>query len=376
MTQTTASESTHATLSSWHADKPVIGLMGEFSSGKSTLLNFLLSQDVATTKVTATPLPPIWFTYSKTPFAIGLRRDGGSEEVDMQDPEIDFRGTYLAIRQGIDIPALERCDIIDAPGISDPDLGKNALRFLQPHFDFVIWCTGASQAWRQTDKAAYEKLAKATKANSILVVTRIDKLRSPKDREKVLKRVRAETGDMFGGIVGLQTPKAAAIAPEDRSDAAESAWVKSGGHDFVTAFETALAALPAKPKPKSRAKPSAKPSAKSTATPAKPTQKGASADKTSKPGKPNTDAGQTPAARLVQSLEDIKTMPEIGRYCLQIDHLIASIACEPSSQKQGTKVSLACSQIEANGMDIERLVSQIGRELDAFSTGEAIRLDI
>jgi len=202
MSLPSASEETHAVMSTWTQDKPVVGLMG--------------------------------------------RDDGTVEDVDMSDPDINFRGTYLAIRRGVDSETLKRCDIIDAPGISDPDLGKNALRFLQPYFDFVIWCTGASQAWRQTDKAAFEKLAKTTRTNSVLVVTRIDKLRTLKDREKVLKRVTSETRDLFGDIVGLQTTKAAAVPLAERGEVDASAWVKTGGFDFMNAFDGALSKIPAK----------------------------------------------------------------------------------------------------------------------------------
>jgi len=236
----TASEVTHAVMREWRTSKPVVGLMGEFSSGKSTLLNFILQQEIATTKVTATPLPPIWFTYSDEPFAHGLREDGTIDELDLTDTRADYRETYLAMRRGLDCAALQECDIVDCPGISDPDLGKAALRFLQSYFDFVIWCTGASQAWRQTDKVAFEKLAKSTRDHSILVVTRIDKLRNATDRDKVMKRVRAETSDLFGYVLPLATPKASAVALQDRNAALGGAWVETGGFDFATAFATAV----------------------------------------------------------------------------------------------------------------------------------------
>lgn len=360
MSYPAACEDTHATMNTWRMEKPVVGLMGEFSSGKSTLLNFLLAQDVATTKVTATPLPPIWFTYSETPYSVGLLPDGSVEDVDMADPQVDFRGTYLAIRRGVESAALKRCDIIDAPGISDPDLGKNALRFLQPYFDFVIWCTGASQAWRQTDKAAFEKLAKSTRDNSILVITKIDKLRSPKDRAKVLKRVSAETGALFASIVALQTTKAAAVPSSDRVDTTESPWVVTGGFDFTTALDSALSAIQprAKTAPKAQIDKSAKKLAKSATKPTTTTAE-------------KTDT----ATMLIQSLEAIKIMPENDRHCHQIDHLIASIHCEKSEQKRRAPLPTACSQVEFDELDIERLLSQIGRELHAFKDGDSIRLD-
>lgn len=351
-----ATEHTQAVMNTWRQDRPVVGLMGEFSSGKSTLLNFILGADVATTKVTATPLPPIWFTYSDAPFTLGLRDDGSLEEIDIADPDIDFRGTYLAIRRGLDSAALEGCDIIDAPGISDPQLGKNALRFLQPYFDFVFWCTSASQAWRQTERAAFDKLAKSTKENSILVVTRLDKLRSDKDRAKVMKRVDNEASALFGSMIGLQTTKATAIPLEARTDDTGSSWVATGGHGFFAAFENALSE--ASPK---RGK----------------TQKATASIVSSNAGEVY-DAPQQddPADILRIALKTLKTKPENSHHCRQIDHLIAAIPCDLSEQKRSRKILRACSQIDEDGLELERLISQIGSELSSFGTSDSVRLDI
>lgn len=237
-----ANAQTHQVMAGWSSGKPVAALMGEFSSGKSTLLNFLLGEEVATTKVTATPLPPIWFTHSETEFVTALREDGSEVEVELGDPAINYRETYLAIRVGHPSDALKTCDIIDTPGLSDPDLPKDALRFLHRYFSFAIWCTAAAQAWRQTEKAAYEKLAARTKENSILVITRADKLRYAKDEAKVFKRVHGETHEMFGEVVVLKTPKAAEVAEADRTDAEDGAWVETGGFGFFKCLDAAIKA--------------------------------------------------------------------------------------------------------------------------------------
>lgn len=363
-----ASEDTRAVMKTWTQDKPVVGLMGEFSSGKSTLLNFLIAQDVATTKVTATPLPPIWFTHSDTPFSQGLRDDGTVEDVDTSDPDINFRGTYLAIRRGVNSETLKRCDIIDAPGISDPDLGKNALRFLQSYFDFVIWCTGASQAWRQTDKAAFEKLAKTTQTNSILVVTRIDKLRTLKDREKVLKRVTSETRDLFSDVVGLQTTKAAAVPLHERDENPANAWVKTGAFGFLAAFDCSLSKV--HPKAIKAAKTKTTGSADNLHKNSAKTGQGAAKIDSAEAQEVN------PADALIKSLEAIRIKPENDPYCLQIDHLIASIKSDHTNQKHGAMMPHVCSQVDSDELETERLISQIERERLAFRNGGRIRLDI
>ena len=46
-------------LAQWSMRKPVIALMGEFSAGKSTLLNLLVGRNILPTQVTATRMPPV-----------------------------------------------------------------------------------------------------------------------------------------------------------------------------------------------------------------------------------------------------------------------------------------------------------------------------
>lgn len=349
-----ASADTHAVLQTWQAGKPVIGVMGEFSSGKSTLLNFMLDRDLAHTQVTATPLPPIWFTQSQTAFTKGLRADGTLEDIDLDDSQVDFRANYLAIYRGINTPALSDCDVIDCPGISDPDLGKGALRFLQPYFDFVIWCTPASQAWRQTDKAAYEKLAQSTRENSILVVTRMDKLRNDKDRAKVLKRVRGETGALFGTVLGLETPKAAAVPAEARDDTAEGAWVQTGGYAFATAVTDAISRTGAKLTNETIV---TEPSVDETAE---------------EPTKISTFDPQT---TLLDTLRSFKEKLRNTPSRTELDHLIAAISADKASYNWDDPVLNACSRIEDDGLEIERVVWQVKAELHAFGASGRLRLD-
>ena len=85
----------------WYTTKPVFGLMGEYSAGKSTLLNLLLNQNALPTKVTATNLPPVWLTYSEVSTCQGLRFDGVLENVDLNETSEDIRDHYVLLRMGV-----------------------------------------------------------------------------------------------------------------------------------------------------------------------------------------------------------------------------------------------------------------------------------
>lgn len=373
MSPSTKLEALQEIIDSWRGTKPVAGLMGEFSAGKSTLLNFVLEQDVAITRVTATPMPPTLFTYSDKPFAKGLRHDGTVEAVDLGEEDIDFREQYLIIQRGVKSKTLKKCDIIDAPGISDPTQGKGALRFLNRHLDFVIWCTAASQAWRQTEKSAFEKLAKATRENSVLVITRFDKLRGRKDQEKVLNRVQAETSELFATVIGLETLKANAVPADERTDAKTGAWVKTGGFGFAAALDAAIATTApkaAKRAPVETKTVSGKEDSKPAAAKAKPSSVAAA------PVKKTAQKHGDFMAEFVQNLNDLKTIPGNSQHCSAIDHLIATIPCEETLTEINSSALRECTRINGNDLEIERLASQISFEFRAFGNGPSVRIDI
>jgi len=59
--------------------------------------------------------------------------------------------------------------------------------------DAVLWCTHATQAWRQSEAAFWAQMPKAVRDRSILLITRFDKLTNERDRGRVLKRIQHET---------------------------------------------------------------------------------------------------------------------------------------------------------------------------------------
>ncbi|PRY91913.1 dynamin family protein [Hasllibacter halocynthiae] len=223
----------------WRAGRPAAALMGEFSAGKSSLLNLVLGDEGALPAgAVATNLPPVWMTCGPRPAARVLRRDGRlapsslDEVLEAADPEV------LAVRLEHPAPALERIDLIDTPGISDPRRDAAALRFLTPYLDFVLWCTAAEQAWRRSEARFWQAMPAALRVRSHLVVTRMDLMASPRDRAKVLARLRAETARDFAAVLPLATPDAARA--REGGDAA--LWASSGGEALEDALEAAVAA--------------------------------------------------------------------------------------------------------------------------------------
>lgn len=206
--------------------KPRLALMGEFSAGKSTLSNLLLGADPLPVKVTATRLPPIWVSYGTGP-ACREDMDGNLSPIDVTQLEsVPLEETRL-IRLYLESDVLRLCDLIDMPGISDPNMAAEVWQGVIGEADNVVWCSHATQAWRQSEAAVWETLPENLRDKSLLLLTRFDKLLSDRDRNRVLTRVRRETAGLFSDMYPVCLTQAL-IAGEDRAQ-----WEHSGAQVFV-----------------------------------------------------------------------------------------------------------------------------------------------
>lgn len=206
--------------------KPRIALMGEFSAGKSTLSNLLLGARPLPEKVTATRLSPVWISNgTQDPYRVDI--DGSIDPVSLENLETIPVEETRAIRLFLEADILEVCDLIDFPGISDPNMSSDVWERMLPEVDAVIWCTHATQAWRQSESAVWDTMPEAVRNHSILLITRYDKLTTDRDRGRVMKRVERETKGQFSGIYPISLLQALQ-AGEDYD-----LWDASGAGPFV-----------------------------------------------------------------------------------------------------------------------------------------------
>ncbi|TFL20208.1 dynamin family protein [Jannaschia formosa] len=225
--------------------KPRLAIMGEFSAGKSTLSNLLLGSKPLPEKVTATRLSPVWLSHGQAaPVAHFVDQDRAPEKV------TGFEGLDVnAVRyvsMSIQSTILEHCDLIDFPGISDPNMDSEVWERMLPEVDIVLWCTHATQAWRQSEDAAWALVPEDVQARSMLLVTRFDKLTTDRDRRRVMARLDAETEGLFAGVYPLSLLDALTAA----EDGDPEGWEASGARRFSEDLHVALAALdPSVPTP-------------------------------------------------------------------------------------------------------------------------------
>ncbi|MFK7751539.1 MAG: dynamin family protein [Sedimentitalea sp.] len=206
--------------------KPVVALMGEFSAGKTTLANLLIGDRHLPVQVIATRLPPVWICYGDGP-GHRVDLDGVSHPVDLQRLDLVPLEDTLYIRIYSQQDILEQCDLIDMPGISDPNMAADVWQRVIPNADIVLWCTHATQAWRQSEAAVWASMPRALYDKSLLLLTRADKLTSARDRARVIKRIRRETRGLFADVLAISLLE----ATQNQQD--YDTWSKSGAEDFA-----------------------------------------------------------------------------------------------------------------------------------------------
>lgn len=206
--------------------KPRIALMGEFSAGKSTLSNLLLGARPLPEKVTATRLSPVWMSAGNAePYRIDV--NGEETPISLTDLGNIPVDETRAIRLFFESEILDVCDLIDFPGISDPNMSSDVWQRMLDEVDAVIWCTHATQAWRQSEASVWDIIPDAVRSRSILLITRFDKLTTERDRMRVQARLAKETKGLFGAMFPISLTNA--LAAGDDYDAFKA----SGAIDFV-----------------------------------------------------------------------------------------------------------------------------------------------
>lgn len=205
---------------------PRIAIMGEFSAGKSTLCNLLMNGDTLPRKVTATQLAPVWMTKGAGDH-MRVQTNGSEEPIALDQlaavPLTDTSYIRLCLPQEI----FDFCDLIDFPGISDPNMDPSVWSNLLGEADAVIWLTHATQAWRQTEAAVWDLVPEEVQERSLLLLTRWDKVPSQMDRTRIIRRLERETMGLFRTILPVSLTDA--IAAGDDIDA----WTNSGAEALM-----------------------------------------------------------------------------------------------------------------------------------------------
>ncbi|KEO56399.1 dynamin family protein [Thioclava pacifica] len=172
---------------------------GEFSAGKTRLINGLLGEAVLPSNVTATALPPIWLVSGAEHSLRGVDHEDVPHPIESLDKVELAKTRYCVISHPA--PILDTIEIIDTPGSSDPNMPAETWRQMIDYADLVIWCTNATQAWRQSEKSIWAEMPEELRAHALLVITHGDRLTDERSAMRVMRRVKREAGSYFNAIM-------------------------------------------------------------------------------------------------------------------------------------------------------------------------------
>jgi hypothetical protein len=179
---------------------PRLVILGEFNSGKTTLTNVLSRSTALSPSVLAnTSVPAVVHadTAPTTVRPVRCRTRGARLDCTLGETGLDR--VSLSERPGV----LGSCIIIDTPGLSNPLRAEASGARYAGLADFAIWCTVASQCWKESERAIWESYPHRLRSRSLLVVTGAESVTNSVDRASIAERAKREAGDSFAGIYFL-----------------------------------------------------------------------------------------------------------------------------------------------------------------------------
>jgi GTPase Era involved in 16S rRNA processing len=198
-------------------DKPArVAVIGEFNSGKTTLVNTLLGANVLPSSfITHTAYPTV-VRYAKRPSLSA--QIAGRRRVAFAWEDIDGAPSHHIHRLHVGMPLdrLKTLQAIDTPGLGlgDEVVEARTIRACR-RADTIVWCTPAMQAWKASEQQLWLGLPRSLRRRGVLAVTFMDALRSSADAGRLLARLHAEAGDLFRRIVTI-SPQGMHAVPAGR----------------------------------------------------------------------------------------------------------------------------------------------------------------
>jgi hypothetical protein len=214
-----------------------VAIVGEFNSGKSSLANLLIRiEGLPTAVVSSTQIPTLLY-HSAKPRVFAVYQDGRRKEV--RDAGSIPEPAITRLEVGLPSPYLRGIEILDLPGLADPRFDRGIDDLMLPTADVLVWCTVSTQAWKESERIAWQTLPARLRRWALLVVTHSDLVRDAQDTHKLLRRLRLEAGE-FRDILPVSTITALALLQGERDDPDNARWLATGADALDVALNQLL----------------------------------------------------------------------------------------------------------------------------------------
>ncbi|MFC2747881.1 MAG: dynamin family protein, partial [Campylobacter concisus] len=189
---------------------PLIAVIGQFSSGKSTFLNALLGQDILPSGLTPVTAKAVRLKFAKIPL-LSVKFINGSESLLASSDlaELNKLGEQVS---GMTLYSpseiLKEINFIDTPGLNslrdaDTKETKNTLKKVSG----AIWLSLANNAAKASELESIKEILKANDLKAICLINQKDKL-SEEELESLLKHARQTYGELFEDIIAISSKQA------------------------------------------------------------------------------------------------------------------------------------------------------------------------
>jgi hypothetical protein len=188
------------------ARPPRVAIIGEVNAGKTSVAELLLGAGILPSSVVANTRVPILLGYAETTVLYAITQNGRHLLTEHTLDELPSGLQLKSIEIGLPSERLQEFEILDTPTIYEPgDVNTDAHIF--------VWCTVATRAWTESERAIWSALPRRCWRNALLVATHKDGLQHPGDITKVARRLHAAAGPMFRDVVFVSAAGAAASGP-------------------------------------------------------------------------------------------------------------------------------------------------------------------
>jgi len=169
-------------------------ILGEYNSGKTSVADLLIGHGLLPTSVVSNTHVPVLMSYADTASIHGISQTGMRIRIDgdEDDPLTDL--SFRALQISLPLDRLRDYQILDTPSSENPGAFVDDA-------DIVIWCTVATRAWTESERALWSTLPQRCCRNALLVATHKDGLQIEEDIASVTARLRSMTKGLFRDIV-------------------------------------------------------------------------------------------------------------------------------------------------------------------------------
>ncbi|MEE3777400.1 dynamin family protein [Campylobacter sp. CX2-4080-23] len=200
-------------------EPPLVAIVGQFSSGKSSFLNALLGLDILPTGVVPVTAKPTFIKYAPNYMLKILHNDGRDEykNIDELSAFVDQRHALKDVKN-LTIYApnelLKKISFIDTPGLnSRSDADTNETKMILNEAVALIWISLIDNAARKSELDELNLIPNSIKQNAIALLNQKDKLSSD-EIDRVLTHANTTYSKHFSQVVAIS----AKMQRENRSD--------------------------------------------------------------------------------------------------------------------------------------------------------------